>query len=437
VIITAARSNEVSIELPDLGHGPLHLLPDRGAQGRRRPQSRRDRQPSGAVRVRPAAGGPESRAVGANMHPLLKGELGGRAAAHQSARAVGGRRSPGGWGRGGGCGVAASCSSGRWDSWRACSSPAASRSATSRAGRCARSICSDAAGDAHAGRRRAGRGGLGRVREAWAAASRSRASIWPASSAGWPRAAPPWSGSTSRSPRRPSPRRRRGARRRPSASFGDDGVSRVVLLGPLSSGRWPLSARGARWRRPHRVSVGPRGRRRGHPANRALLPPARRPTEPTLALALVCTPPRLDGRASTTAACTAAPWDCRSRAGRPWPISYVGPAGCFLTIPSDAVAALGDAGSERRRRQPVARADRARGRHVPRGTRHRTRRRTGRCPGSRSTPTSRTCCLRALHPALELVRELARQRGGLAGRRRGAADAAPALGTLVCVGGAL
>ena len=59
VIITASRSAEVSIELPGARPRHLHLLPDRGAQGRRRPQPRRDRQPARAVRVRGAAGGPE------------------------------------------------------------------------------------------------------------------------------------------------------------------------------------------------------------------------------------------------------------------------------------------------------------------------------------------------------------------------------------------
>ncbi len=84
----------------------------------------------------------KSRAVGGNQHPLHEGRAGGRAAAHQSARAVGGGDRRARARVVAAASAAASCSCGRWDSWRACSSPPPRRSATSRAGRCAPSICS-------------------------------------------------------------------------------------------------------------------------------------------------------------------------------------------------------------------------------------------------------------------------------------------------------
>jgi len=77
VIITAARSNEVSIELPDLGHGLFTYYLTEGLRGAG------DLNRDGIVSLQELYEYVQqqvvqkSRAVGANMHPLLKGELEG------------------------------------------------------------------------------------------------------------------------------------------------------------------------------------------------------------------------------------------------------------------------------------------------------------------------------------------------------------------------
>jgi adenylate cyclase len=143
-------------------------------------------------------------------------------------------------------------------------------------------------------------------------------------------------------------------------AFADEGLSRVVLLGPLGPGATPLGS----------VALGPSVQLASPtvPADsdgviRAVDPvlsgPEGRPA-PTLALAVAA---RLAG--VTPAALEEAMADGRPlslprvqrgaglvpsgappvavRTGMEWPINYVGPSGSFFTIPSDVIAALGDA----------------------------------------------------------------------------------------------
>jgi adenylate cyclase len=128
--------------------------------------------------------------------------------------------------------------------------------------------------------------------------------------------------------------------------FSDAGLSRVVLLGPLDSGQWPMSAAAlgeAVLTASAAVPVDDDGVIR----RIAPLPPAvggRR--DPTLALAVVARQRGLERRRLDDGLSGGRPVGLPLPGGAPWPISYVGPAGSFLTIPSDAVAALGDSGSE-------------------------------------------------------------------------------------------
>jgi adenylate cyclase len=126
--------------------------------------------------------------------------------------------------------------------------------------------------------------------------------------------------------------------------FADHGVSRVVLLGPLSGGSEPLGAAAlgsAVVTASPLVRVPPDGViRRIDP----LLPGPGGTTEPTLAVALVARQQGLDRRTL----------DARLAGGTleaissedSWPINYVGPTGSFFTIGSDVLAALGEPGAE-------------------------------------------------------------------------------------------
>ena len=288
----------------------------------------------------------KSRAVGRQPAPAAEGRAGGRAAAHQSARAVGGgdRRAR--------AHVVAAATrpppaalGGGTPGERARHRRLRARLPRELAGARPRSA-PDAAGATDARRRRAGRGRFGRVRRPGTAPADPPRLSRPRRPRRWPGAAPPWSGSTSRSPRRPrrTPTRRS---RRPSASSRDGGLSRVVLLGPLDSGSWPLSAAalgGAVLTASPSVPVDDDGVIR----RIAPLPPAvGGRSEPTLALADGRTPRAgSTGRRLADGRVHGRPVGLPLPAGASWPISYVGPAGSFLTIPSDAVAALGDAGSE-------------------------------------------------------------------------------------------
>jgi adenylate cyclase len=145
--------------------------------------------------------------------------------------------------------------------------------------------------------------------------------------------------------------------------FADGGLSRVVLLGPLAPGAGPL---GEATLGPHVVLASP-----SVPADDdglirridAVLPgPGGRPA-PTLGLAVAARVAGLDGRTlgealaaghplalprlhSSGALAPDASRPVVARAGVEWPINYVGPAGSFLTIPSDVMAAVGDADGE-------------------------------------------------------------------------------------------
>jgi adenylate cyclase len=128
--------------------------------------------------------------------------------------------------------------------------------------------------------------------------------------------------------------------------FSDHGVSRVVLLGPLSAGSEPLGAAalgaGVVTASPL-VSVPPDGViRRVDP----LLPGPDGTTEPTLALALVARQQGLDRRALDAKLASGQLRGVTLERDAGWPINYVGPAGSFFTISSDQLAALGDPGAE-------------------------------------------------------------------------------------------
>jgi adenylate cyclase len=142
-------------------------------------------------------------------------------------------------------------------------------------------------------------------------------------------------------------------------AFADDGLSRVVLLGPLAPGGVPLGT----------ASLGPSVLLASPavPADAdgvirridAVLPgPGDRPA-PTLALAIAARLAGITPRALEGALVTGAPLALPRlhagtglvasgeppvvvRLGLEWPINFVGPSGSFTTISSDVVAALGD-----------------------------------------------------------------------------------------------
>ena len=128
--------------------------------------------------------------------------------------------------------------------------------------------------------------------------------------------------------------------------FADHGVSRVVLLAPLSPGAEPLGAAalGASvMTASPLVSVPPDGViRRIDP----LLPGPGGTVEPTLALALVARQQGLDRRALDARLASGQLRGVTLAREAGWPINYVGPAGSFSTISSRAVAPLGDPGAE-------------------------------------------------------------------------------------------
>jgi adenylate cyclase len=147
--------------------------------------------------------------------------------------------------------------------------------------------------------------------------------------------------------------------------FSEHGLSRMVLLNPLGEGAGPL---GAAALGPSVVVASPvvplrksdRGViRRIDP----VVPDAAGRPVPTLALAVAARMAGLDGRALQDALASGRPLPLPrlhvdaglapsgtppvvARAGMEWPINYVGPGGIFLTIRSDAVAAIGDPDGE-------------------------------------------------------------------------------------------
>jgi adenylate cyclase len=128
--------------------------------------------------------------------------------------------------------------------------------------------------------------------------------------------------------------------------FSDHGVSRVVLLGPLSAGAEPLGAAalGASVLTASPLVSVPRDGviRRVDP----LLPGPDGTTEPTLALALVARQQGLDRRALDARLGSGQLRGVTLERDAGWPINYVGPAGSFFTISSDQLAALGAPGAE-------------------------------------------------------------------------------------------
>jgi len=145
--------------------------------------------------------------------------------------------------------------------------------------------------------------------------------------------------------------------------FADGGLSRVVLLGPLAPGAGPL---GEATLGPHVVLASPSVPADDDGFIRRIDPvlpgPGGRPA-PTLGLAIAARLAGLDGPALDEALATGRPLALArvhssgalvpdqsrpvvARAGLEWPINYVGPAGSFLTIPSDVMAAVGDAEGE-------------------------------------------------------------------------------------------
>ena len=204
VIITAARSNEVSIELPDLGHGVFTYYLTEGLKGAG------DLNRDGIVSLQELYEYVQqqvvqkSRAVGGQHAPAVQGRGGGRPAAHQGPRPVGGDDRRPSARVVGAPPLTPPASSGRSGSSPASSSPPRRPAATSSAGRSSRSICCSSCSRRRSrATSRSWRWTRPRSR-GWDGASRSRASTWPASSVGWPGVAPPSWASTSRSPRRPS-----------------------------------------------------------------------------------------------------------------------------------------------------------------------------------------------------------------------------------------
>ncbi len=145
--------------------------------------------------------------------------------------------------------------------------------------------------------------------------------------------------------------------------FSENGLSRVVLLGPLSDGAGPLGAAALGRsvvvaspavpsdddgfiRRIDPVVTGAGGR---SAATLALAVAARMAgldavaLEEALGSGRPLPLPRLHGGAGLVPASTP---PVVARAGLEWPINYVGPGGSFLAIPSDVVAAIGDGEGE-------------------------------------------------------------------------------------------
>ena len=128
--------------------------------------------------------------------------------------------------------------------------------------------------------------------------------------------------------------------------FSDHGLSRVVLLGPLTAGTWPLSA-AALDGMVLTASPSMPIDRDGFIRRVAPFPPAvGGGQQPTLALAVVARVRDLDRGGLVETLRGGRIFPLPPEGSDPWPISYVGPAGSFLTIPSDAVAQLADAGTE-------------------------------------------------------------------------------------------
>jgi len=144
--------------------------------------------------------------------------------------------------------------------------------------------------------------------------------------------------------------------------FADDGLSRVVLLGPLGGGAAPL---GAAALGPAVVLASPdvlpdadHVIRRVQP----VLPATGGAPAPTLGLAVSARLAGFDDRDLVEALKTgrplalprlrhgalepAGPPPVVARAGESWPINYVGRTGTFLTIPSDVLAGLAEPGLE-------------------------------------------------------------------------------------------
>ena len=145
--------------------------------------------------------------------------------------------------------------------------------------------------------------------------------------------------------------------------FADNGLSRVVLLGPLIDGAGPLGAVAlgrsvvvassavpsdddGYIRRIDPVVTGTGGR----PAGTLALAVAARMAgldalalEEALASGRPLLLPRLDGGARLA---PSGPPPVVARAGLEWPINYVGPGGSFTQISSDSVAAIGDPDGE-------------------------------------------------------------------------------------------
>jgi adenylate cyclase len=140
--------------------------------------------------------------------------------------------------------------------------------------------------------------------------------------------------------------------------FSDNGLSRVVLLGPLGPGAVPL---GTLTLGPSVMLASPAVPADSDGFIRRIDPvlsgPGNRPA-PTLALALAARLAGLDTRALQEAMMEGRPLalpllqagsglavpgtpPVTVRTGVEWPINYVGPSGSFLTIPSDVVAAIG------------------------------------------------------------------------------------------------
>jgi adenylate cyclase len=143
--------------------------------------------------------------------------------------------------------------------------------------------------------------------------------------------------------------------------FSDNGLSRVVLLGPLGVNDTPLGAAALGssvvLASPDVPSDNDEVIRRADPAI-----PAEGRVLPTLALAAMARANGLDNRALAEAIMTGRPLALpRVRAGRlerdgtppiearlgpSWPINYVGPRGSFWIIRSDVLAALAEPGAE-------------------------------------------------------------------------------------------
>ncbi|HET7340197.1 MAG TPA: adenylate/guanylate cyclase domain-containing protein [Methylomirabilota bacterium] len=160
----------------------------------------------------------------------------------------------------------------------------------------------------------------------------------------------------------PTTREADAALARAIREFNDGGLSRVVLLGPLSDDDTPLGARALGGSVLLAVPDVPQDEdnviRRVEPV---IVAPGQPPMA-SLGLAVAARMAGLDGGALTTALATGTPLplpraragalDARgtppvvARDGSSWPINYVGPVNSFMTIPSDVLAQAGDPGNE-------------------------------------------------------------------------------------------